>query len=228
MLRAILIVLSVAWICGAPVSEAVAQSDPVRRAQERLDALGLAPGPIDGVMGPQTRDALRAFQRSRQLPASGELDWQTRLALDAGVRSFREAKPAPVPRAAPVPEVTMNALPAPDAGGTVRDDADMPVAAAAAGTGTLPLPSRPALAQAQDRDLAPVHGDTAPQPVGTPDGETGLWPIGMAVALAIAAGVTWTGLLVLWLRQRKASRGAAPEKPSPSERGAASATGRAS
>jgi lipoprotein-anchoring transpeptidase ErfK/SrfK len=38
-------------------------------------------GSIDGVMGPQTRAALTAFQRANQLPPSGELDVTTRNAL---------------------------------------------------------------------------------------------------------------------------------------------------
>jgi hypothetical protein len=46
----------------------------VRRAQERLTALGFAPGPIDGVLGSQTRAALRQFQRAHSLPSTGELD----------------------------------------------------------------------------------------------------------------------------------------------------------
>jgi lipoprotein-anchoring transpeptidase ErfK/SrfK len=42
-------------------------------------------GSIDGVMGPQTRAALMAFQRANQLPPTGELDVATRyvLVLDA-------------------------------------------------------------------------------------------------------------------------------------------------
>lgn len=38
-------------------------------------------GSIDGVMGPQTRAALTAFQRANQLPPTGELDVATRHAL---------------------------------------------------------------------------------------------------------------------------------------------------
>lgn len=56
----------------------------VRRAQERLHAAGFDPGPPDGTLGPQTREALRRYQHTKGLPATGELDAPT---LDAlGVR----------------------------------------------------------------------------------------------------------------------------------------------
>jgi N-acetylmuramoyl-L-alanine amidase len=38
--------------------------------QARLQHLGYDPGPIDGVIGPRTRRALRAYQRARKLPVS--------------------------------------------------------------------------------------------------------------------------------------------------------------
>lgn len=37
----------------------------VRDIQARLDAYGIDPGPLDGLMGPQTRRAMRAFWRKR-------------------------------------------------------------------------------------------------------------------------------------------------------------------
>jgi peptidoglycan hydrolase-like protein with peptidoglycan-binding domain len=42
---------------------------------------GLYTGPIDGVIGPATRSALAAFQRSSNLAATGRLDAQTLAAL---------------------------------------------------------------------------------------------------------------------------------------------------
>jgi lipoprotein-anchoring transpeptidase ErfK/SrfK len=64
---------------------------PPRYHQEILEAqLGLArrgisSGPLDGVLGPQTQSALRAFQKREDLPDSGKLDAATRshLKLDA-------------------------------------------------------------------------------------------------------------------------------------------------
>jgi len=53
----------------------------VRQAQERLKAAGFEPSPLDGTLGPQTRDALRRYQKTQQLPATGELDAATLKAL---------------------------------------------------------------------------------------------------------------------------------------------------
>ncbi|MSU72015.1 MAG: peptidoglycan-binding protein [Opitutus sp.] len=50
-------------------------------AQVELARRGFSSGSIDGVAGPKTRAALRAFQASRNLPTTGELDAITRLQL---------------------------------------------------------------------------------------------------------------------------------------------------
>jgi len=50
-------------------------------AQERLARLGYSPGPIDGVIGAQTRDAIADFQNDNRLPATGNLDTATVRAL---------------------------------------------------------------------------------------------------------------------------------------------------
>lgn len=47
-------------------------------AQVELARRGFSSGSIDGVAGPKTRAALRAFQASRNLPVTGELDAATR------------------------------------------------------------------------------------------------------------------------------------------------------
>src|SRR5215470_1665163 len=52
----------------------------VQQAQARLKAAGFDPGPPDGTLGPKTRDALRRYQRTKGLQATGELDAHT---LDA-------------------------------------------------------------------------------------------------------------------------------------------------
>jgi len=47
-------------------------------AQQRLINLGYVPGKVDGVLGPRTRAALRAFQEDHDLPErSGDLDRST-------------------------------------------------------------------------------------------------------------------------------------------------------
>lgn len=41
--------------------------------QTHLDALGFAPGPADGILGPRTRDAIRRFQTDRGLEPTGAI-----------------------------------------------------------------------------------------------------------------------------------------------------------
>jgi hypothetical protein len=53
----------------------------LRQVQERLQAAGFAPGPMDGHLGPQTRAALRRYQQRKRLPVTGTLDPQTLKAL---------------------------------------------------------------------------------------------------------------------------------------------------
>ena len=49
----------------------------VRAVQEALKGKGFDPGPVDGVMGRKTQAALRSFQQSSSLSATGRLDAQT-------------------------------------------------------------------------------------------------------------------------------------------------------
>jgi peptidoglycan hydrolase-like protein with peptidoglycan-binding domain len=53
----------------------------VRQVQEQLKQKGHEVGPVDGIMGPQTKDALKEFQQKEGIQASGELDQQTLQAL---------------------------------------------------------------------------------------------------------------------------------------------------
>jgi hypothetical protein len=53
----------------------------VLRAQEELRDLGYNPGPLDGILGPGTRQALRDYQRDYNLPVTGTLNAQTRQKL---------------------------------------------------------------------------------------------------------------------------------------------------
>ena len=73
-------------ISSAPASRAGDRSQSfgmsgqqdVRQAQEALKAQGHDPGPIDGLMGPQTRQALKEFQSSNGLQQTGRLDAETK------------------------------------------------------------------------------------------------------------------------------------------------------
>ena len=64
----------------AAQSERVSRQS-VRELQQTLEALGLEPGPADGVIGTRTKAALVRFQQSEGLRATGTLDSQTRSRL---------------------------------------------------------------------------------------------------------------------------------------------------
>ncbi len=59
-------------------------TEEIKKVQEALKAKGHDPGPIDGVMGPKTRAALKAFQKASALKETGELDVQTAEKLGVG------------------------------------------------------------------------------------------------------------------------------------------------
>ena len=55
-----------------------ATSNMVSRVQEELRELGYNPGPVDGIMGPRTRQALRQYQWDNNLATTGRLNAETR------------------------------------------------------------------------------------------------------------------------------------------------------
>jgi peptidoglycan hydrolase-like protein with peptidoglycan-binding domain len=57
----------------------------IQVAQMHLRAFGFDPGPIDGIYTAQTQAAVRAYQARYGLPASGLLDYTTRLQLIPGL-----------------------------------------------------------------------------------------------------------------------------------------------
>jgi peptidoglycan hydrolase-like protein with peptidoglycan-binding domain len=56
----------------------------VRQAQERLMSEGFDPGPVDGVLSWETRQALKDFQELKRLQPTGRLDAPTIGALGIG------------------------------------------------------------------------------------------------------------------------------------------------
>ncbi len=54
-----------------PASEQRLSRDQVEKIQELLVSHGFDPGPVDGVIGSQTRQAIKEFQRTAKLPADG-------------------------------------------------------------------------------------------------------------------------------------------------------------
>jgi hypothetical protein len=63
------------------VTQPLTRGPRVRAVQRRLRESGCHPGPDDGVYGPQTADAARAFQAARGLVADGEVGPATAQAL---------------------------------------------------------------------------------------------------------------------------------------------------
>jgi cell wall-associated NlpC family hydrolase len=59
------------------------RGEDVRRMQRRLHVHGLDPGPADGVFGPRTEKAVRAFQKAKRLEVDGIIGPKTTRALQA-------------------------------------------------------------------------------------------------------------------------------------------------
>ena len=72
-------------LAGDARLEVGSEGEEVRTLQEILERLGFDPEGIDGIFGPNTRDALVAFQRDRGLAPSGVVDQETAEALNAAV-----------------------------------------------------------------------------------------------------------------------------------------------
>lgn len=74
---------------------AVDKSSPglIRKVQQALKDTGHDPGPIDGVLGPRARTALRSYQQSEGLRVTGRVDSATVARLGIGTR------PGPPPQA---------------------------------------------------------------------------------------------------------------------------------
>lgn len=61
-----------------------ATASEIKQAQQQLKSQGLYNGPIDGVLGPDTKTALSKFQQSNGLPQTASLDQATRARLMNG------------------------------------------------------------------------------------------------------------------------------------------------
>ncbi|MFD0986757.1 peptidoglycan-binding domain-containing protein [Methyloligella solikamskensis] len=58
---------------GQGGGDASPPGDMVKAVQQTLADLGYAPGPVDGMMGRNTADAIRQFQKDRKLAETGEI-----------------------------------------------------------------------------------------------------------------------------------------------------------
>jgi peptidoglycan hydrolase-like protein with peptidoglycan-binding domain len=66
----------------APVLREGSRGSEVRHLQRQLSVLGFKPGPVDGIFGPRTEAALKAFQHSRGLSANGVFNQRTNARID--------------------------------------------------------------------------------------------------------------------------------------------------
>lgn len=73
--------------------------EQVKAAQQALKDKGHDPGPIDGVMGPQTQTAVKGFQKAEGLKESGRLDNETmaKLGVEAKTSGTEPSSPAASP-----------------------------------------------------------------------------------------------------------------------------------
>lgn len=78
----------------------------IEEVQKILKEAGFEPGPIDGVMGGQTRAAIRGFQKKKGLKSTGKINSETQLALSREKETIKSSpqsepeidtwKPAPI------------------------------------------------------------------------------------------------------------------------------------
>lgn len=52
-------------------SSSMMSAETIRQVQQQLTDRGHNPGPVDGIMGPNTRSALRAFKQAQGLSGTG-------------------------------------------------------------------------------------------------------------------------------------------------------------
>lgn len=69
--------LSGVALAAGPSGTAASQNNGVMQAQQKLKSEGLYNGPVDGIDGPQTQQALKQFQQKNGLRQTGQLDQKT-------------------------------------------------------------------------------------------------------------------------------------------------------
>ena len=84
-------------LAGSGVARAAQEPAPpaprfVPEAQRTLRELGYQPGPVDGQVGPKTKEALARYQRSERIQVTRRLDPETMARLDIRERLFRPAR----------------------------------------------------------------------------------------------------------------------------------------
>lgn len=79
--------VSITPLQAAPATD----KSEVRSVQQNLKDNGYYNGNVDGLMGPQTREAIRKYQKAESLPVTGRLDSQT--AGKLGVKGTESQNP---------------------------------------------------------------------------------------------------------------------------------------
>ena len=69
-----------------PHLEAGSDGDRVEQLQEALSALGIDPGPIDGIFGERTKAAVGAFQKAQGIAETGLADEETIRAINTAMQ----------------------------------------------------------------------------------------------------------------------------------------------
>ena len=69
-----------------PHLETGSDGDRVEQLQEALSALGIDPGPIDGIFGARTKTAVSAFQKSQGIAEAGFADEETIRAINTAMQ----------------------------------------------------------------------------------------------------------------------------------------------
>ena len=72
-----------------------------KQIQEALASRGYFNGPVDGLWGDDSVEALRRFQRDQNLTDDGKIGALSLIALGLGPRRTAENNPAPVPALQP-------------------------------------------------------------------------------------------------------------------------------
>lgn len=84
-----------------PSRDAAGQRLQTRFVQQALADLGFDPGPTDGLLGPKTAAAIRAFREDRGLGRGGAVDDALLRALQAAIDSQSAVDSAPLPARSP-------------------------------------------------------------------------------------------------------------------------------
>jgi peptidoglycan hydrolase-like protein with peptidoglycan-binding domain len=75
-------------VSGQQVSASDLSSEQIRELQEALKDKGADPGPVDGIVGPKTKQAIRDFQEEQGIASTGQLDQESLEALDLDAEEF--------------------------------------------------------------------------------------------------------------------------------------------